>query len=105
MDDFGTGYSSLSYLHNFPIDTLKIDRAFISRIRANGDQGEIVRTIIALARELNINVVAEGVETSDQLDYLKQFGCQFGQGFYISYPLDPKAAAVFLTKQLVENTI
>jgi diguanylate cyclase (GGDEF)-like protein len=96
MDDFGTGYSSLSYLHHFPIDTLKIDRAFISRIQANGDQGEIVRTIIALARELNISVVAEGVETVEQLDFLKRLGCQYCQGFYISNPLEPIAAGAFL---------
>ena len=92
MDDFGTGYSSLSYLHQFPIDTLKIDRAFVKRINANGDQGEVVRTILALAKELNINVIAEGVETVEQLDFLKKQGCQSGQGFYISRPLEAEAA-------------
>jgi EAL domain-containing protein (putative c-di-GMP-specific phosphodiesterase class I) len=101
MDDFGTGYSSLSYLNHFPIDTLKIDRAFVTRIQANGDQGEIVRTIIALARELNINVIAEGVETVEQLDFLKQLGCQAGQGYFISYPLDQKAASDLLKNQLL----
>ena len=102
MDDFGTGYSSLSYLHHFPIDTLKIDRAFISRIKANGEQGEIVRTIVALARELNIDVIAEGVETVEQLDFLKRMGCQSGQGYYISYPLEPKAAGNLLKSQVFD---
>jgi diguanylate cyclase (GGDEF)-like protein len=96
MDDFGTGYSSLSYLHHFPIDTLKIDRAFINHIQANGDQSEIVRTIIALARELNISVVAEGVETIEQLEFLKRLGCQAGQGFYISYPLESEEAGILI---------
>jgi diguanylate cyclase (GGDEF)-like protein len=101
MDDFGTGYSSLSYLHRFPIDTLKIDRAFISRICGSGEHGEIVRTIIALARELNIDVIAEGIETVEQLDFLKQLGCQYGQGFYISHPLEPERVVELLSGQFV----
>jgi diguanylate cyclase (GGDEF)-like protein len=96
MDDFGTGYSSLSYLHRFPIDILKIDRSFVARIRGNGDQGEIARTIIALARELNIEVIAEGVETGDQLAYLTSMGCQYAQGFYISRPMKASAVSAFL---------
>ncbi|MDR3572454.1 MAG: GGDEF domain-containing phosphodiesterase [Anaerolineaceae bacterium] len=104
LDDFGTGYSSLSYLHHFPIDTLKIDRAFVTCIQANGDQGEIVRTIIALARELNIDVIAEGVEALEQLDFLKGLGCQAGQGYYISYPLDSNAAGTLLRAKLSDGS-
>lgn len=90
IDDFGTGYSSLSYLQQFPIDTLKIDRSFVSRMSASGKNNgaEIVRTIVMLARELGIKVVAEGVETSDQLSKLKGLKCNYGQGFLFSKPLE-----------------
>ena len=90
MDDFGTGYSSLSYLHRFPIHTLKIDRSFISCEDKAGDN-EIVRTIIMLARDLGMNVVAEGVETCAQLAYLRGLDCEFGQGYYFSRPSDVAA--------------
>jgi diguanylate cyclase (GGDEF)-like protein len=99
IDDFGTGYSALSYLHQFPIDTLKIDRAFIDRIQEGGTNSEVVRTIIALARELDLEVIAEGVETEAQFDYLKKLGCQGGQGYYIARPLAPDAAREFIAKQ------
>jgi len=92
IDDFGTGYSALSYLHQFPIDTLKIDRAFIGRIQEDGANTEVVRTIIALARELNLEVIAEGVETAVQFDFLKKLGCQGGQGFFIARPMAPETA-------------
>jgi diguanylate cyclase (GGDEF)-like protein/PAS domain S-box-containing protein len=88
MDDFGTGYSSLSYLHNFPIHTLKIDRSFISNKGEVGDN-EIVRTIIMLARNLGLDVVAEGVETEEQLAYLRSLDCEYAQGFLFSRPLEP----------------
>ena len=88
MDDFGTGYSSLSYLHNFPIQTLKIDRSFISNKGEAGDN-EIVRTIIMLARNLGLDVVAEGVETAEQLAYLQALDCEYAQGFLFDHPLDP----------------
>jgi diguanylate cyclase (GGDEF)-like protein/PAS domain S-box-containing protein len=87
IDDFGTGYSSLSYLHRFPIDTLKIDRSFVTRISENNENTEIVRTIVVLAQNLGMDVVAEGVETKEQLAILRQFGCEFGQGFYFSKPV------------------
>ncbi len=87
MDDFGTGYSSLSYLHSFPIDVLKIDRSFVGRM-AEGDQPlQIVRTIIELARVLNIDVVAEGIETSEQYQLLRELGCRFGQGYLFARPM------------------
>ena len=87
IDDFGTGYSSLSYLHKFPIDTLKIDRSFVSRMGENGDNTEIVRTILTLADNLGLDVIAEGVETVDQLNKLRQFGCRYAQGYLFAKPM------------------
>ncbi|HEX8708876.1 MAG TPA: EAL domain-containing protein [Pyrinomonadaceae bacterium] len=87
IDDFGTGYSSLSYLHRFPIDTLKIDRSFVIRMSENNENIEIVRTIIMLAQTLGMDVVAEGVETKDQLALLRRLGCENGQGYFFSRPL------------------
>ncbi|MBA3513998.1 MAG: EAL domain-containing protein [Pyrinomonadaceae bacterium] len=87
IDDFGTGYSSLSYLHRFPIDTLKIDRSFVSQMAESEENFEIVRTIVVLAQNLGMDVVAEGVETHDQLALLRQLGCESGQGVLFSYPL------------------
>ncbi len=89
IDDFGTGYSSLNYLHRFNISALKIDRSFISRLGVVGENSEIARTIITLARNLGIKVVAEGVETREQLHHLKALGCDYGQGFLLSAPLTP----------------
>lgn len=87
IDDFGTGYSSLSYLHRFPTDTLKVDRSFVRTMEDATDSGEIVRTIISLAKQLNMKVVAEGVETIHQLHQLRVLGCEFGQGYLFSRPL------------------
>ncbi len=87
IDDFGTGYSSLSYLHRFPINTLKIDRSFVSRMLDNNENEEIVRTIVTLARSLEMNVVAEGVETTGQLEQLRSLDCDYGQGYLFSKPL------------------
>jgi diguanylate cyclase (GGDEF)-like protein len=87
IDDFGTGYSSLSYLKRFPIDALKIDRSFISdAMKSKADQ-EIVKTIIAMARNLNIDAVAEGVETQEQKDFLASHGCDSMQGFLFAHPV------------------
>lgn len=86
VDDFGTGYSSLGYIHRFPISTLKIDRSFVSHINSHKN-AEIVRTIITLARNLGMEVVAEGVETGAQADQLKQLGCERGQGYLFSRPV------------------
>ncbi|GIP35840.1 bifunctional diguanylate cyclase/phosphodiesterase [Paenibacillus sp. J2TS4] len=87
IDDFGTGYSSLSYLKRFPIDVVKIDRTFISGIHKNADDAAIVKAIIALAHTLKLNVTAEGVETYEQYDYLKQLNCDEVQGYLIGKPM------------------
>src|SRR5439155_22315431 len=96
LDDFGTGYSSLSYLHQFPIDTLKIDKSFIQRI-GEGEEGmEIVHTILSLAQSLDMEVVAEGVETAQQLELLKQLHCSYAQGYHLSRPVDSEHFAALL---------
>ncbi|MDQ3814709.1 MAG: EAL domain-containing protein, partial [Armatimonadota bacterium] len=99
IDDFGTGYSSLGYLHRFPIDTLKIDRSFISRMSLQHEKAEIVSTIIRLARNLGMNVVAEGVETEEQLAQLKELQCQYGQGYLFSKPVDTAAIETMLAEK------
>jgi diguanylate cyclase (GGDEF)-like protein/PAS domain S-box-containing protein len=96
MDDFGTGYSSLSYLHRFPISTLKIDRSFVSRMDGNNENREIVRTIVMLARNLGMEVVAEGVEGETQLSQLVALECQYGQGYFFSRPATAESAAELL---------
>jgi diguanylate cyclase (GGDEF)-like protein/PAS domain S-box-containing protein len=96
MDDFGTGYSSLNYLHRFPIDTLKIDRSFISQVDRDGEQLAIVRTIMTLAWNLGMDVIAEGVETSKQLAQLKALKCDAAQGYFFYKPLDSQTAERFL---------
>ncbi len=98
IDDFGTGYSALSYLHTLPIDTLKIDRTFISRLGINGSGTDIVQTILTLAHNLGMKVVAEGVETDDQLSKLKAMDCEYVQGFLFSKPVDSQAAGTLLGK-------
>ncbi len=103
IDDFGTGYSSLSYLHHFPIDVLKIDRSFISRIGPTGDQGEIVHTILTLAKTLGLQAVAEGTETTQQLDLLKIFECDYGQGWLFSCALDQADATALLAAAVVDS--
>jgi diguanylate cyclase (GGDEF)-like protein/PAS domain S-box-containing protein len=88
IDDFGTGYSSLSYLHRFPLDTLKIDRSFISGPGESVEGMEIARTIMPMAKNLHLDVVAEGVETIDQVTLLKRLQCKYAQGYYFSKPLE-----------------
>jgi EAL domain-containing protein (putative c-di-GMP-specific phosphodiesterase class I) len=87
IDDFGTGYSSLGYLKEFPIDALKIDKSFIQDIVKNDDNAAITNTIITLAQNLNLNVIAEGVETKEQLEFLLSKNCYIMQGFYFSKPI------------------
>ena len=98
IDDFGTGYSSLSYLHRLPIDTLKVDRSFINRIGGGDEHSEIIQTIIKLASNLGMDVIAEGVESEEQLNFLKNMNCEFGQGYYYSKPLDSSAASELVEK-------
>jgi diguanylate cyclase (GGDEF)-like protein len=90
LDDFGTGYSSLSYLHQFPFDTIKIDRSFVSSIDNNNEKLGIVRAIVTLARSLGMDTIAEGIETVEQLAQLKALKCQYGQGYLLFKPLDKK---------------
>jgi diguanylate cyclase (GGDEF)-like protein/PAS domain S-box-containing protein len=92
IDDFGTGYSSLGYLQRFPIATLKIDQIFINRLDSNGDRANIVKTILALANELGMEAVAEGVENLTQLEKLKEMKCPYVQGYYVSKPIDQEHA-------------
>lgn len=90
IDDFGTGYSSLSYLHRFPIDTLKIDRSFVNTMEEGSENGEIVRIILALARALKLDVIAEGIESIHEFHQLRILGCEYGQGYMFSRPLQAK---------------
>jgi EAL domain-containing protein (putative c-di-GMP-specific phosphodiesterase class I) len=96
IDDFGTGYSSLSYLHRFPLDTLKIDSSFTNEIGQGGDSMEIVRTILPMANSLRLNVIAEGVETAEQLAILRELRCEYAQGFYFSKPVTADEAGALL---------
>src|SRR5687767_4458227 len=96
IDDFGTGYSNLGYLVRLPISTLKIDRSFVSPINEEGANTELVRTIIAMAKNLDLKVIAEGIETRAQLEALKDLGCESGQGYLLSRPLSVVELAIFL---------
>lgn len=96
IDDFGTGYSSLSYLHQLPFDTLKIDRSFVNALQRQSDGHRIVQTILDLAKNLRMDVVAEGTETAYHVDQLRQMGCAYAQGYYFSRPLDQAAATALL---------
>ena len=87
VDDFGTGYSSLSYLRQFPIDVLKIDQSFIHQISGNPYDSAIVSAIIDMGKSLNHRVIAEGVETQEQLNFLQAHGCSEGQGYFFSRPV------------------
>jgi diguanylate cyclase (GGDEF)-like protein/PAS domain S-box-containing protein len=98
VDDFGTGYSSLGYLYRFPMDVLKIDRSFISRVDVDGEKLELVRTITTLAWNLGMDVVAEGVETTKQLAQLKALKCEYGQGHLFSRPICAKDMEAFLSR-------
>ncbi|MGI8538627.1 MAG: putative bifunctional diguanylate cyclase/phosphodiesterase [Rubrobacteraceae bacterium] len=103
VDDFGTGYSSLGRLHEYPVDALKVDRSFVRRMseEASGENAEIVETIITLARQLGMDVVSEGIETTDQLDRLREAGCDYGQGYLFSRPVPGEAAESLLAADRV----
>ena len=98
VDDFGTGYSSLSRLQQFPVDSLKIDRAFISRMDSDAESRTIVEIIMMLAKNLGLITVAEGTETEEQVSQLRTLGCQFAQGYFFSRPADHKAIGQYLGK-------
>ncbi len=100
IDDFGTGYSSLSYIHRFPIDALKIDRSFINEIGKGAENAEIPRAIIDMAHALRMEAIAEGIETIEQLEQMRRLGCEYGQGFLFSKPLDVESARKFLAAGL-----
>lgn len=101
IDDFGTGYSSLSYLSRFPTDTLKVDKSFVGRmeIESEGENVAIVRTIVALAHALSMDVIAEGVETAAQLAMLRSIGCEYGQGYFFAKPLPSEAATALMASE------
>jgi len=104
IDDFGTGYSSLAYLHHFPIDTLKIDRSFVTSVDTDGEKLAIIRTIVTLAWNLGMDVIAEGVETAKQLAQLKALNCEAGQGYFFAKPMDAETVATFIEARCYPNT-
>jgi EAL domain-containing protein (putative c-di-GMP-specific phosphodiesterase class I) len=99
VDDFGTGYSSLNYLKRFPLDVLKIDRSFIKDVMTDSDDAVITKAIIAMAHSLNLEVIAEGIETEEQLGFLRENECDVFQGYYFSRPV----SATVMTKLLEEG--
>ncbi|HSS22206.1 MAG TPA: EAL domain-containing protein [Pyrinomonadaceae bacterium] len=101
IDDFGTGYSSLSYLHRFPVNNLKIDRSFIGRMAQGDENSEIVKTICTLANNLGMDVVAEGLETREQLELLRSLKCEYGQGYLFSRPVGAEEATVMVLGNVV----
>ena len=103
IDDFGTGYSSLSYLHRLPIDVLKIDRSFIENLNEPDGTRPIVEAVLSMANTLGLRVVAEGVETAEQLSALRQSGCDLIQGYFFSRPVTPDIAAGFLHSGRMEG--
>lgn len=101
IDDFGTGYSSLSYLRRFPVDTVKVDRAFVAELGTNPQESALVAAIIAMAGALSLEVIAEGVETWEQLDILNGLGCLRAQGFYLARPMTAEAISALIIDEHV----
>ncbi|MBN1170723.1 MAG: EAL domain-containing protein, partial [Micromonosporaceae bacterium] len=105
-DDFGTGYSSLSYLRQFPVDQWKIDRTFVMGLNSDSENLAVVRTVVELGKTLRLETVAEGIEDRDQLQALRQLGCDLGQGYHLAPPLDPEAVPVhFRRHQQFANAV
>jgi len=103
IDDFGTGYSSLSYLHSFPVENLKIDRSFIQRLHQEKSNLALLTAIVQIAKTMEMNLIAEGIETSEQLIQLKLLGCQFGQGYLFSRPIPPEEIANLLSASFCQK--
>jgi EAL domain-containing protein (putative c-di-GMP-specific phosphodiesterase class I) len=103
LDDFGTGYSSLNYMRRFPIDTLKVDRSFVRDLALDASDASVVSAVINMGRSLHMRVVAEGVETLDQLVFLKEHGCSEAQGYYFSRPLKAPDFAVWMSQNNITN--
>jgi diguanylate cyclase (GGDEF)-like protein len=103
IDDFGTGYSCLSYLRRFPLDVLKIDRSFVSDLHTSGDAQAICGAILSIAHRLSLDAVAEGIETEQQLAFLTRHGCQFGQGYYFSRPVDAAAIGALIADRAAQT--
>ncbi len=104
LDDFGTGYSSLSYLHRFPIQILKIDQSFVRGMDRNPDRKKIIEAIVSLASSLGLELVAEGIERQSQANYLRDLGCQYGQGFHLGHPVPAQAMGDLLDRHCHERT-
>ena len=101
VDDFGTGYSSLSYLRRFPINFLKIDQSFIKGLDLGYGDGTLIKAIIAMGQSLNLQVIAEGVETREQLAFLQNQGCDYAQGYYFSKPVSADKIEMILEAKTV----
>ena len=103
LDDFGTGFSSLRQLQEYPLDTLKIDKSFVRDVAANERDASITRNVIAMAHSLGLRVLAEGVETQEQLDFLREHGCEEIQGYLLSHPLPPDQFLQFIAKHVATD--
>jgi EAL domain-containing protein (putative c-di-GMP-specific phosphodiesterase class I) len=105
IDDFGTGYSSLSYLRKFPVDALKIDQSFVRQISAAGDDTTIVKAVIGMARSLRLRVIAEGVETLEEVAFLRAYRCEEAQGYYFSRPVPAEQFAMLLRNGITVSAV
>jgi EAL domain-containing protein (putative c-di-GMP-specific phosphodiesterase class I) len=105
IDDFGIGYSSLSYLSQFPVSALKIDQSFVNLMTSDNNQLKIVQAIVLLTQRLDVIVIAEGVETEEQLIQLKELGCDYGQGYYMSRPMDSESISLLLEDVILNGGI
>jgi EAL domain-containing protein (putative c-di-GMP-specific phosphodiesterase class I) len=104
IDDFGTGYSSLAYLQQFPVDELKIDRAFVNDLTVRPDQRTLVSAMVAMGKALGLQILAEGVETSSQLDILRDLGCDLAQGYLFASPQPPREVTPLLSRETLAIT-